>query len=181
MRLGSCVSELGPSAGLPPLMDSSSPQIVKTKPYVPCFSNSMNVQRNQGWMVDNCFNNPLAMVPSNPSVTLPRVQLSSSFDSTAQPNPFPESFSASGSVYDVQDECFLRAFLQNHGSNLGNLKTDKDVASLSHETGLTTADMNTENSSMVSNFEMGRRPFAQEAQPISAAPVELDADTWWNC
>ena len=58
VRLGSFGNELGPSV-LPALMDSS-PFNGKTKPmdesvYVPCFSNPIDIQRNQQESIKECF------------------------------------------------------------------------------------------------------------------------------
>ncbi|KAI4335977.1 hypothetical protein L6164_014561 [Bauhinia variegata] len=183
MSLDSFGNELGSSV-LPALTDSS-PYIAKTRPlnesaYVPCFSNQIDIQRNQVGIFDS-FTNTLFGVSSNPSDILPRNQLSTSLYST-QTVQAPASFQLAGSVHNLQDQSILRALLVNHhGSNLSNsFKTEREMVSVtqSQETGLTT-DMNTEISSVVSNFEMGRRPFDnQHHPPASAAPMDLD--TMWN-
>ncbi|OMP11596.1 No apical meristem (NAM) protein [Corchorus capsularis] len=181
VRVDSFGNELGPS-GLPPLMESS-PYNGKSKPvaesaYVPCFSNSIDVQRNQQETIDH-FNNPLLPVSSNTTSDIfPRIPLSNSFYS-AQPVPFPSNLQFPGSVL-MQDQSILRALIENHGSNMRqDFKTERDqMVSVSQETGLTT-DINTEISSVVSNLELGKRTFdEQEAPSTSAAPVDLDC--FWH-
>ncbi|KAB1216737.1 hypothetical protein CJ030_MR4G003861 [Morella rubra] len=171
VRLGSFGSELGPS-NLPPLMDSS-PFSGKTKPfgestYVPCFSNAMDAQRHQEGMVDS---NSLYGVISNPTDMIPRIPLSSSYYS-AQTGPLSGNLPFPGNVV-MQDPSFLRALFGNQGSNLRqSFKPEREIVSGSQETVLTT-DMNAEISSVVSNLEMGRRPF-QEVPSTSTGPVGLE-------
>ncbi|KAG4942925.1 hypothetical protein GLYMA_17G101500v4 [Glycine max] len=171
MRLDSFADELGSSA-LPPLSDSS-PSIGNTKPlndtaYVPCFSNPIDVQRNQEGVFDS-FTNSIYAVSSNPMGILPRMPPSGSFYSTqgvqAAPNlAFP------GSVYTLQDHTILRTLCENNG-----YKPERDMISVSQETGLTT-DINAETSS---NFDMGRRPFENHNHAsVSVAPLDLDG--LWN-
>ncbi|XVF11898.1 hypothetical protein REPUB_Repub08aG0066900 [Reevesia pubescens] len=179
VRVGSLGNELGP-AGLPALMESS-PYNGKSKPvvesaYVPCFSNPIDAQRNQEDTI-NHFNNPLLPVSSNPTDIFPRIPLSNSFYS-AQAVPFPSNFQIHGSVL-MQDQSILRALIENHGLNLRHdFKTERDMVSVSQETGLTT-DINTEISSVISNLEIGKRQFDdQEAPSTSAGPVNLDC--FWH-
>ncbi|KAI4343897.1 hypothetical protein L6164_011192 [Bauhinia variegata] len=179
MRLDSLGNELGSSV-LPALTDSCR-YTGQTKPltesaYVPCFSNPIDIQRNQGGIFDSFTNTPFG-VSSNPSDIGPRNPLSTSLFST-QAVQAPSSFQLPGSVYNMQDQSIIRALLGNHGSNSSNnFKTDREMVSVaqSQETGLTT-DINTEISSVVS---VGRRPFNnQHHPPASAAPMDLD--TLWN-
>ncbi|KAJ1406293.1 NAC domain [Sesbania bispinosa] len=116
MRLDSLGNQLG-SSDLPPLTDFT-PLIGKTKEqlsvtesgYVPCFSNPIDIQRNQGGIFDS-FSNSL----------------------------------------------------------IGG-----DMVSVSQQTGLT-SDVNAENSSVVSNFDMGsRRPFNNQQHP------PMDLASMWN-
>ncbi|XWS48001.1 hypothetical protein CRYUN_Cryun13aG0034400 [Craigia yunnanensis] len=143
VRVGSFGNEFGP-AGLPPLMESS-PYNGKSKPvaesaYVPCFSNPIDAQRNQEDTIDN-FNN-LLHVWSNPTDIFPRIPLPNSFY-PAQAVPFPSNFQFPGSILK-QDQSILRALIENHGSNMRqDFKTERDMVSVSQETGLTT-DFNTE-------------------------------------
>ncbi|KAK7388924.1 hypothetical protein VNO78_23752 [Psophocarpus tetragonolobus] len=167
MRFDSFANELGSSA-LPPLSDSS-PSIgnTNTKPlndsaYVPCFSNPIDVQRNQEGAFDS-FTNSVYGVSSNP---LDRMPPSASYYSTqAVPNlSFP------GSVYTLQDHSILRALCENNG-----YKSERDMVTVSQETGLTT-DINAETSS---NFNMGRTPFDNHNHPsVSVAPLDLHG--LWN-
>ncbi|XP_021285951.1 NAC domain-containing protein 100 [Herrania umbratica] len=174
VRVGSFGNELGPS-GLPPLMESS-PYNGKSKPvvesaYVPCFSNPIDVQGNQQDTTDN-FNNPLLPVSSNPTDIFPRIPLSNAFYST-QAVPFPSNFQFPGSVL-MQDQSILKALIKNHGSNMRQgFKTEREMVSVSQETGLTT-DINAEISSVVSNLEMGKRPFDDREAP------SVDLDCFWH-
>ncbi|KAJ7956417.1 NAC domain protein [Quillaja saponaria] len=179
MRLGNFGNELN-SSGLPPLTDSSL-YIGKTKPvaesaYVPCFSNQIDVQRNQEGMVDSFYNPPFG-VPSNPSENFPRIPFSSPLY-FPQGIQVPTNLSLPNSVY-LQDQPILRALLENHESQMRNgFKTEREMISVSQETGLTT-DMNNEISSVVSNFEMVRRQFDHQQHP-SAASGAVDLDGLWN-
>lgn len=189
-RLGSFENELCPP-DIPPLMDSS-PYTGKTRlltesAYVPCFSNPIDVQRNQQQSIDD-FNNNLFAVSSNPvdvfqrfssnpEDVFQRIPLANTFYS-AQAVPFSANLQYPGSVL-IQDHSILRALIENQGSNLKqNFKTERDMFSGSQETGLST-DMNTEISSVISNLEMGKRGFdPQEAPSSLAGPVDLDC--LWN-
>ena len=181
MRLDSYGNELG-SSGLPPLTDSSPHIIGKTKSvtesaYVPCFSNPINVQRNQGGIFDS-FTNTLFGVSSNTSEMLPRIPLSSSLF-PVQNDQATASLPFSSSVYNMQDQNILRALLESPGSNLRNgFKTEGEMVSVSQETGLTT-DMNNEISSVLSNFEMGKRQFENQQHPNASAPP-VDVESFWN-
>ena len=79
VRLESFGNELGPFV-LPVLMDSS-PFNGKTKPmdesvYVPCFSNPIDIQRNQQESIKSAFNNHhLFSVSSNPCDSFSRIPL----------------------------------------------------------------------------------------------------------
>lgn len=170
MRLESIGNELG-SSGLPPLLDSSPYIARSTKPtmiessstYVSCFSNPIDVappQRNQGGIFDSSGNSLLG---------IPRIPLSASFYS-AQSQP-PNLPLPPGSVYSMQDHTILRALLENHGSTSRN-GGDKMV-SISQVTALT-SDINPEISSvMASNFDMGRKAFENQHNPV-------DLDSLWN-
>lgn len=176
--------ELGSS--LPPLTDSLS-SINKTKAlldsaYVPCFSNQIEVQRNHQGGIYDSFSNSIYGVSSNPLEFFPRVPPSSgSLYSTTQGVQVPSSLPFPGSVYSMQDQAILRALYENNASNFVNgFKAERDMVSVSQETDLTT-DMNAETSSVVSNFEMGRRSFENQNQnppPASAAGVDQDHGLW---
>ncbi|CAB4281029.1 unnamed protein product [Prunus armeniaca] len=180
VRYGAVGNEMGPS-GLPPLMDSS-PYSSKTKlasesSYVPCFSNPdpTDVQRNQG--IVDYVNNPFFGVSSNSSNFFPRAPFSNSFYS-AQSAPVEANFPFPGSVL-MQNQSILRALLENNGSNMRqSFKTEGEMVSVSQETGLT-SEMNTEISSVMSNLEMGRRPFGDQEAPAAAA-VAVDLDNFWS-
>ncbi|WVZ12953.1 hypothetical protein V8G54_017483 [Vigna mungo] len=174
MRLDSLANELGSSA-LPPLSDSS-PSIGNTKPlnesaYVPCFSNPIDVQRNQDGVFDSLNNSIYGVSPNNPLDFLPRMPPSTSFYSAQGVQAVP-NLTFPGSVYSLQDHTNLRAMCENNG---GGYKSERDMISVSQETCLTT-DINPETSS---NFDMGRRHFENQNHPsVSVAPVDLDG--LWN-
>ncbi|KAJ9677450.1 hypothetical protein PVL29_022440 [Vitis rotundifolia] len=176
-RLSSYGNELNPSV-LPPLMDASPAYTPRTRPatsqspHVPCFSNPTDVPRNQEELFD-CFNNPLLAISSNSSDIFQRFHL---------PNPFYSSQAATipGTLqyptpFLMQDQPSLRALLENHGSNMRqSQKLEREMISVSQETGLST-DINTEISSVVSNLELGKRPFEDQHVPSSSVgPVDLD-------
>ncbi|PON93564.1 NAC domain containing protein [Trema orientale] len=176
-RLTPFGNEMG-SFGLPPLMDSSSPYSTKSKPVVPqsvnvpCFSNPMNVQRNQDeTMVDSITNSLYGAVSNTnviPTATTTIPLLNSLY--SAQ-NCVVSSSSASASMQfpsnsvmvhqnSSNDQSILRALLENNGSNLRqSFKTERD---------------NTEISSVMANLEMGRRQFGDQALP------HADIESFWN-
>ncbi|KDP31273.1 hypothetical protein JCGZ_11649 [Jatropha curcas] len=178
VRLGSFGNELG-NSGLPPLMDSSPYSVKTSKPvaesaYVPCFSNTIDVQRNNQQESIDSFNNNYFAVSSNPSDVFARIPIQNSFYS-AQNIPISGNLQYPSSGL-MQDHSILRALIENQGSNLKQIfKTERDqMVTASQETGLSN-DMNTEISSVISNLEMGKRSFDdQEAPSTSACPVDLD-------
>ncbi|XP_028753643.1 NAC domain-containing protein 100-like [Neltuma alba] len=184
MRLDSLGNELG-SSGLPPLTDSSPFPGNKTKPvaesaYVPCFSNPIDAQirNNQGGIFDSYSNFPNYGVSSNPSDTLPRIPISGSLYST-QPHQAPSSLALPNSIYGLQDQTLLRALLENQESNRNNFKPERDMVSVSQETGLTT-DMNPEISSVVSNLDMSRRTFDNQQPQPTASSAAMDYEGLWT-
>ncbi|GAU13355.1 hypothetical protein TSUD_192670 [Trifolium subterraneum] len=166
MRLDSLGNELACSV-LPPLTDTSQSlgkiKQLNDSAYVPCFSNSIDVQRNHGGIFDS-FNNSIYGVSSNNQDIFSRISSSNaaSLYSNNQSSinlQFPGS-----SVCGMQDQAILRALYENNG-----FKTEKQV---SHEMDLTT-DM--------SNFDIGRRAFENNQnrpQPASVAAVDFDATLW---
>lgn len=168
------------SSGLPPLMDSSPSFNKSCKPlelesaYVPCFSNTVNVQKDQQQLMVDGFKNPLV---SNPLDIFSKIAPSNLCYSAQASTVNPRNMQYP--PVSSQDQAFLRALLETHGSSIGqHFKSDREMVSVSQETGLTT-DVNTEISSVVSNFEMGRQPFEdQEAPSSSAGPIELEY--LWN-
>ncbi|KAL3640560.1 hypothetical protein CASFOL_015528 [Castilleja foliolosa] len=143
---------------LPPLMDHYSP-FMKTKPeietesgsgsgHVHCFSNNIYpAQRVQEDLITN-FNNP--NFDSFPvASTFPWVQ----FPAVQQPGI---GFQFPGSV-QIQDPSIIRSFLANYGQSMNQgFKKEREMVSVSQETG-----MSTENSSVVSNLEMGKKAFEE--------------------
>ncbi|KAK6920899.1 NAC domain [Dillenia turbinata] len=157
---------------LPPLVNSSpyTGSIKPEKSHVTCFSNPIDpIQRTIQDEVFGYLNNPLLGIPSN-----------------LIPNPYPVSYHSNpiqptpGNFnYPNSDPTILKAILANqHGLALKqSYKTEKDMISVSQETGLSN-DRNTENSSAVSNYENWRPFDDHDAPSTSAGPVDLDC--LWN-
>ncbi|XP_020212218.1 NAC domain-containing protein 100 [Cajanus cajan] len=173
MMLDSFGNELGSSA-LPPLTDSS-PSIGNTKalsvtesPYVPCFSNPIDVPRG----IFDSFSN-INITNTN---TLYGVSSNHSFYSTQGVQlQAPPTLPLPGS-----SNHYLRPIIGNQGSNLRNgfEVAEREMVSVSHETDVST-NVNAEISSVLSNLDMGKRHFENQNNPIaSAAPVDLA--TLWN-
>nr|QDX01715.1 NAC domain-containing protein NAC51 [Medicago sativa subsp. falcata] len=179
MRLDSLGNEFGCSV-LPPLTDSSN-SIGKIKQlndsaYVSCFSNSIDVQRNQGGIFDS-FNNSIygGISSHNQLDFFPRI--SSSNGSLYSNNQGAVNLQYPSSVCGMQDQTILRALYENNG-----FKTERQqqMMSVSQETDLTT-DMNAETCSVVSNFDIGRRTFENNQNrppPASVAAVDFDGTLW---
>ncbi|XP_059643472.1 NAC domain-containing protein 100 [Cornus florida] len=182
VRLNSPGNELGSSA-LPPLMDTlpyggggRTRAAESESVHVPCFSNFVDIHKNEEERIDY-INNPLFPFSPNPLDIFPRISLPNSFYSAQTPPvqgnfPFPDSLS-------MQNQAMLRGLIENYGPNMGqSFKTEKEMVSASQETGLST-DVNTEISSVLSNLEMGKRPFDDpEAPSTSVGPLEFDY--LWN-
>ncbi|GFP87468.1 NAC domain-containing protein 100 [Phtheirospermum japonicum] len=148
---------------LPPLMDHS-PTFMKTKPeietesgsgHVHCFSNttSFPAQKIQEDYLITNFNNPIIFPPpSNPNF-----DSASAFPWVQFPPVQPGvGFQYPGSV-PIQDPSILRSFLANYGQSMNEgFRKERQVVSVSQETG-----MSTENSSVVSNLEMGKKAFEE--------------------
>lgn len=171
MRLDTLGNDLGSSV-LPPLTDSSH-SIGKIKQlndsaYVPCFSNSIDVQRNQGGIFDSFTNNnSIYGVSSNPLISTSSNPLYSNNNQVGCNLQFPSS------VCGMQDQAILRALYENNG-----FKSERQqIVSVSKETDLTT-DMNAETSSVVSNFDMSRRAFENNHHRPPPAAVDLDGTLW---
>ncbi|KAA8540982.1 hypothetical protein F0562_024880 [Nyssa sinensis] len=174
VRLNSFGNELGPL--LPPLMDSSTysgrtKAAVSESVHVPCFSNPIASQKNQEI-------NPPFPVSSNPSDFFPRNSLPNPVYSTLSAPPIQGNLPYPSSL-SMQGQAILRGLLENYGPNMKqSFKTEKEMISVSQETGLST-DMNTEISSVVSNFEMGKRAFEDQEAP-STSVGQLGLDYLWN-
>jgi hypothetical protein len=175
MRLDPLGNNLGCSV-LPPLTDTSQSlgkiKQLNDSAYVPCFSNSIDVQRNQGGIFDS-FNNSIYGVSSNNNQLDIFPRISSSNASLYSNNQSAVNLQFPGSICGMQDQAFLRALYENNG-----FKTERQqqIMSVSQETDLTT-DMNGERCSVVSNFDIGRRTFENNRPP----PASVDFDgTMWN-
>lgn len=149
MRMGSA------AAALPPLMDPS-PYNNAESGHVHCFSNNtdapMKIQEN--------FIDANHIIPS------------SSIPMDSFPSAFPWGPAGAGSGFQLpasvplQDPAILRQFLANYNMSYG-FKNKKEIVSMSQETVLST-----ENSSIVSNLETGKRAF--EDQENTVEPQDLD-------
>ncbi|KAI3454693.1 hypothetical protein Pfo_011356 [Paulownia fortunei] len=172
MRMNSVGNELAHSL-LPPLMDPS-PYTGRTKPggepesgHVHCFSNTIvaDPQKIQEDLI-TCFNNPIFPSYSNPLDSFPTA---SAFPWGQFPPIQPGmGFQFPGSV-PLQDPSILRTFLASYGQNMNQgFRKERDMVSVSQETALST-----ENSSVVSNLEMGKKPFEEQEAPV-VGPQDLD-------
>ncbi|KAL1814765.1 hypothetical protein ACET3Z_017339 [Daucus carota] len=165
MRMNSVEkNEMNPIS-LPPLVDNS----VTDSLHVPCFSNTFDIHKSN---MMTYLNNPLyPLNNSNPSDLFPRL---------CPPNPsqsleIQENLQCPGTL-PGQDQGMLRGLFEDYGTSVRqNLKTENEMISLSHETGLS-RDMKNEISSVVSNLDVGRRPF--DAPSTSVGPLDLDC--LWN-
>ncbi|KAI3673399.1 hypothetical protein L6452_39518 [Arctium lappa] len=171
-------NELVP-APMPPLMDSSSPPfaggraVIKSDSLdVPCFSNPINIQPPH----HNFLNNP--SYPFDPNsggnYGFPAIQ---SCPPAAQGNPesqFQFGFQfASGYTFPGQDQTILKGLIEDHGFEM-----EGEMVTGSQETGLS-SEMNTENSSVMSNLEIGKVGFKDQEDPsTSVAPIDMDSI--WN-
>ncbi|KAJ4974001.1 hypothetical protein NE237_007175 [Protea cynaroides] len=185
IRLSSFGDELAQSL-LPPLMDSSSYESkIRTSAaetsHVTCFSNPMEGLKNQE-EANDYFNYPLFAASANPSDISPASLLMSKFSSQ---NSFyaTQGGSSLGNLqyqnsFLMQDQAILRALIGNHGTGMKQSSREREMMSMSQETGLS-VDMNPETSSVVSSHEMGRRSFEDQEDPsTSGGPVDLDC--LWN-
>ncbi|ERM94547.1 hypothetical protein AMTRI_Chr04g190620 [Amborella trichopoda] len=194
MRVNSFGDEL--NSPLPPLTDSP----YKTKPcsdqvqHVTCFSNRAENHRNthpeEGSVMNEYF--PSSLFTNNSVDTTNPT--SSLYTRTPFQSPFyaPGAQGFHGPRLDSCDQAILRALLDSHGSDLKPLRLNQGLqkpdygasshqpamVSISQETGLS-SEINAEISSVVSNHEMGSRPFHDpEDHPSSNGPVDLDC--LWN-
>ncbi|KAL0335634.1 UNVERIFIED_CONTAM: NAC domain-containing protein [Sesamum radiatum] len=133
--------------------------------HVHCFSSSVATPQKIHEDSATCFSNSILQSSSNP------------VGSCYKPDPFSRGqfvqiqgetgFGFPGSI-PVQDSSIFRTLVGNYGHNYMNqgFRKEKERVSVSQET---------ENSSVVSNLEMGKRSFEeQEAPPSSVGPQDLD-------
>lgn len=168
MRLDTLGNEFDCSV-LPPLTDSIGKiKQLNDSAYVPCFSNSIDVQRNQGGFFDSFTNSIYGVSSNNPPDVFQRGSLYSSSNQSAANFQFP------GSVCGIQDQSILRALYEN---NSFKRQQQQQIVSVSQETDLTT-DINAETCSVVSNFDIGRRAFENNNHQHRPPPVEFDGTLW---
>ncbi|MCL7034827.1 hypothetical protein MKW94_007119 [Papaver nudicaule] len=180
MRLSSSFDNemAGSSSLLPPLIDGSMGN-KNDKSYVTCFSNATTTLMEQGHQrrMENItdhqyFNNSListnSLVPN--SIFMNQI--------TFPPNignfQYPSSMS-------VEDQSMLRGLqLENHAGSSTNCKAEREMVSISQDTGLT-SDMNIEISSVVSNHEMSTTSRSFEEQEVpSTSSGHVDLDSLWT-
>ncbi|KAL3568055.1 hypothetical protein D5086_030706 [Populus alba] len=144
--------------------------------YVPCFSNPINVQRNQQDIIDS-FGNHLLAVSTNPLEVFPRIPLLNPFY-TPQAVPVSGNLQNSGSVL-MQDHSILRALIANQGTNMKqqSFKIERDMVGVSQDS---TTDMNTEIYSVISNLEEGKRSGDDQDATPSTLVASMDLDCFWN-
>nr|AOC59205.1 NAC transcription factor 15 [Haloxylon ammodendron] len=174
-------TEFNPSSNLPPLMESSPYNTNYGLPHVSCFSNSMDTPQTShyhhntdqpsldGLLINS--NNPYTTIPSNLGDN------NSYYNRYGGMNLFTPSQTGhnySGN-YMMSDQNILKAMLDNQqGAEMKQgMKTEVMNYSASQETGLS-SDMNAEISSVVSNYDMGRRPF-DDGPSTSGGLVDLDS------
>lgn len=146
MSSSSSQDEMPSTAPLPQLMDSSVNAVKESSLlHVPCFSNTTDVQKKE---MITYFTNSVYSFPSNaPSDIVQRISHSNSYYST----PFSGNLQYPA-AFVMQDQALLKGIWENYDNNMRQiLKSDKEMGSVSQETGLST-EMNTEISS---NLEMG--------------------------
>ncbi|XP_008802569.1 NAC domain-containing protein 100-like [Phoenix dactylifera] len=181
VRVGSSFGdELGTSL-LPPLMDipftsKNKASSVSDPAHVTCFSNAVEGPKGHEEMLAEYLNSPFLSASANPSevpppsLLLSKVSLPSSlYAGQGAPN-LGNMLHSGGSLVRL---------LESNGYGLKqSCKTDREMPSVSQETGLTT-DMNPEISSALSDKEMSRQTFdGQEVPSTSAGPLHLDESLW---
>ncbi|KAM7471424.1 hypothetical protein LguiA_009607 [Lonicera macranthoides] len=166
VRLNSNGNDTGPSL-LPPLMDSSnySPSTKPESLHVPCFSNSIDIQKTQKQIIDYLSNPNYPFFCPNPSVNFPRISLPNPFP-FVQSTPFQGNLQYSGPV-QMQENSIPNGLVENYDPNMTqSLKTEKEMVSTGVNRG-------------ISNLEIGRRSFEDLAAP-SVSVGQLDFDCLWN-
>ncbi|KAL8118221.1 NAC domain-containing protein 100-like [Apium graveolens] len=180
MSLNANDDEMIPAV-MPQLLDSSSGGRLTTTAteshHVPCFSNATDIQSSQKDMFCYFNNNPGYPMSSNTSEFLQRFSQPNLY-SGVQSAQIPVNFQYPSTV-TMQDQSILRGLFENYGPNMRQfLKTEKDMASVSQETGLST-EVNTEISSVVSNLDMGKRTFDDQQAPTASVGA-LEYDCLWS-
>ncbi|KAK9684539.1 hypothetical protein RND81_10G216700 [Saponaria officinalis] len=177
IRPESICPEFNPSGNLPPLMESS--------PHVSCFSNPMNNSTNSA-QTSHYNNNPIqpsfdGFLPNhNPFGSIPSNLINNYLPRIGGVNPYfqPQTSSFLGN-YVMSDQNILRAILHNQGTDSKQgMKTEVVNYSASQDTGLS-SDMNAEISSVVSTYDMGRRPIDEHDGP-STSDGPIDLENLWN-
>lgn len=171
-------TEFNPSSNLPPLMESSPYNTNYGLPHhVSCFSNSMETPQTSHYHhnTDQPSLNGL-LINNNPYNTIPSNLGDNYYNRFGGGNPFIPSQTG----HNYSDQHILKAILDNQqGAEMKQgMKTEVINYSASQETGLS-SDMNAEISSVVSNYDMGRRPFDDSDGPSTSGGL-VDLDSLWN-
>ncbi|KAJ9568226.1 hypothetical protein OSB04_004192 [Centaurea solstitialis] len=167
-------------APMPALTDSSAPfaggraAVIKSDSLnVPCFSNPIDIQTPH----HNFLNK--ASYPYDPnSGGNYSFSATQSCPPTMQENPesqFQFQFQfANGYTFPGQEQTILKGLIEDHGFEM-----DGEMVTGSQETGLS-SEMNTENSSGMSNLEIGKVGFKDQEAPPSTSLAPIDMDCIWN-
>ncbi|XP_028763515.1 NAC domain-containing protein 100-like [Neltuma alba] len=170
-RLESMENGLGSSVPIsPPVEDyspcyigSTGPTVSTDSAHVPCFSSGG---------IFNSAGNSLLGICSNSRELLPIIPLHETLFS-AEPIQAQMNMPLSHSAFTVQEQSLLGVdcAFEDHGF----ISDTDQMVSVSHETGLTTNDMNPEISSVIPSFDDQPNPSASPAAP---SPLELD--NFWS-
>ncbi|KAK9669212.1 hypothetical protein RND81_13G116000 [Saponaria officinalis] len=176
--------ECNPTGSLPPLMESSPYNVTNSGVLnVPCFSIPMDTSTgssqnrlfygtNQPYY-DGFISNPIHSISNHPNDNnyFPRVNGDNSYLR-------PQKGDFTGN-YLMSEHYVLRTMPENHGTEMKqSVETEEVNYSASQETGLS-SDINVETSSIVSNYNISRRPSDDVVGPsTSGGPVDLE--NLWN-
>ncbi|KAL6541287.1 hypothetical protein OROHE_010995 [Orobanche hederae] len=168
-----------PGDELPTLMDHSpltKPEpnnILESGPgqsHVHCFSSTISPA--QKIQEDYVINPDNPVLPS--STPLDSFPTASAFPWVQFPPVQPGiGFQYGGGATPIQDPAILRTFLASYGQYMNQgFRRESDLASVSQETG-----MSTENSSVVSNLDMGKKTFEEQEDHVGGTQ---DLECIWN-
>ncbi|KAK9080434.1 hypothetical protein SSX86_000192 [Deinandra increscens subsp. villosa] len=171
--------------GLPQLTESSTSSgsgsgVIKPDPLnVPCFSNPINIQTQQNYILQNPtypFGHNSNGSYSFSSGQSGQGQYCSRSQTVQTQSEFQFQFQfPSGYTFPAPNQTYLNNILQNNDD--GNFQMGKEMDTGSHETALS-SEMNTEISSVMPDYETGKGAIHdQEAAPVGQP---IDMDCIWN-
>ncbi|XP_008783580.1 NAC domain-containing protein 92-like [Phoenix dactylifera] len=181
VRVGSSfVDELGSSL-LPPLMDapftSMNTSSASDLAHVTCFSSAMEGPKVHEELLAEYLNSPFLSASANPSEVPPPSLLLAKMSLPSSSHARQGASNLGGMQYSGGS---LVQLLASDGYGLKqSFKAEREMLSVSQETGLTT-DMNPEISSVVSNNDMGRQSFDRREVPSTSAGPLLINESLWN-